>query len=206
MNLMTFRPILAPLVGAAICFAVSPRPGAAGRGALLEQFVAKAVSVSSSESAGPVEIYIERWSTDEELDRLREPIMQGDAGRLLPLLQEQKRRAGVVLMPGVGAHGARVRTRTPKNLLFAREIETPTGRRLIVASDEHLGLGESRLDARKEVREFNLMDIRFGPDGTGVGKVAAAGDVGFDPATKVFELKNYATRPARLVDVKSEKR
>jgi hypothetical protein len=184
---------------------LSPRPGVAGRGALLEQFLAKAVSVSSSESAGPVEIYIERWSTDEELESLREAIMHGDAGRLLPQLQQQKRRAGVVLMPGVGAHGARVRTRTPKNLLFANEIDTPTGRRVIVASDEHLGLGEPRLDARKEVREFNLMDIRFGPDGTGVGKVAAASEVEFNPASKVLELKNYAMQPARLVDVRSEK-
>jgi hypothetical protein len=205
MNSMNFRPILAPLLGAAICFTLSPRPGAAGRGALLEQFLAKAVSVSSSESAGPVEIYIERWSTDEELESLREAIMHGDAGTLLPVLQQQKRRAGVVLMPGVGAHGARARTRTPKNLLFARAIETPTGRRVIVASAVHLGLGEPRLDARKEVSEFNLMDIRFGPDGTGVAKVAAADDVGFNPATKVFEVKNYATQPARLVDVRSEK-
>jgi hypothetical protein len=205
MNAMNFRPILAPLLGAAICFTLSPRPDAAGRGSVLEQFLAKAVSVSSSENAGPVGIYIERWSTDEELDSLRGTIMSGDAGRLLPLLQQQKRRAGVVLMPGVGGHGARVRTPTPKNLLFARTIDTPTGRRLIVASDEHLGLGEPRLEARKEVSEFNLMDIRFGPDGKGVAKVAGPGDVVFDPVTKVLELKNYATQPARLIDVRSEK-
>ena len=55
------------------------------------------------------------------------------------------------------AHGTRTRTRTPKNLLFAREINTSSGRRVILASDEHLGLGESQLDARKERYEFSVI-------------------------------------------------
>jgi hypothetical protein len=76
---------------------------------------------------------------------------------------------------------------------------------VILAFDERLGLGESRLDARKEIYEFSLMDIRFGPDGTGVGKVAAAGDVVYNPETKGLELKDYDTKPARLINVKSVK-
>ena len=111
---------------------------------------------------------------------------------------------GVVLLPGVQGRGARVRERTPKNIIFAREINTPWGRRVIVASDQRLGLGEPQLEARKEAREFTVMDIRFGPDGTGIGKVANAADVAYDPATKSLEVKAYASRPARLVDVKSE--
>src|SRR3982750_2242937 len=95
--------------------------------------------------------------------------------------------------------------RTPKNFQFAREIVTPAGRQVILASDERLGLGESRLDARKEIYEFTLMDIRFGPDGTGVGKLAAAGDVVYNPETKLLELKDYAAKPVRLVSVKSTK-
>jgi hypothetical protein len=64
-------------------------------------------------------------------------------------------------------------------------------------------LGESRLEARKEVYEFSLMDIRFGPDGTGIGKVAAAGDVVYNAKTKTLELKDYDTKPARIVNVRS---
>ena len=128
-----------------------------------------------------------------------------DPGELLAVLEGQRLRAGVLLMPGVQAHGERVRTRTPKNFQFAREIITPTGRQVILASDERLGLGESRLDARKEIYEFSLMDIRFGPDGTGLGKVAAAADVVYNPETKTLELKDYDTKPARLINVKSAK-
>jgi hypothetical protein len=76
---------------------------------------------------------------------------------------------------------------------------------VIVATDERLGLGESQLEARKEVYEFNVLDIRFGPDGTGVGKVASTTGVVYDPATKTLGVRDYATQPARLIDVRSEK-
>ena len=98
-----------------------------------------------------------------------------------------------------------MRSRTPKNFQFAREIITPNGRQVILASDERLGLGETQLDARKEIYEFSLMDIRFGPDGKGVAKVATARDVVYNPKTKTLELKDYDKRPVRLVNVKSAK-
>jgi hypothetical protein len=169
------------------------------------QFVARAVSVSSPEDVGRIDIYVERWSTDDELDKLRGTIEKGGPDEVLTVLERQRFRAAVVLMPGVQGHGERVRSRTPKNFQFAREIITPAGRQVILVSDERLGLGESQLDARKEITEFSLLDIRFGPDGTGVAKVAGAGDVVYNPETKTLELKDYDKKPARLVNVKSAK-
>src|SRR3954462_13972060 len=204
MNKITLRGI-ATLVAAVSCLATTSDVGAAGRTEFAARFVAKAISVSGPEEAGHIEIYVERWSTDEALDKLLGMHTKGKPGDLLTVLEEQRVRAGVVLMPGVQGHGERVRMRTPKNLQFAREIVTPAGRQLILASDERLGLGETQLEARKEIYEFSLMDIRFGPDGTGVAKVAAAGDVVYNPETKILELKDYATMPVRLVNVKSAK-
>jgi len=205
----SLRRILTPLFGAALCLAATPHTGAVQRSAILEQFVerfvARATSASGAEDAGRIDIYIQRWSTDKELDSLRGTLTEGAPDKLLPVLQNLQRRAGVILMPGVQGLGARSRTRTPHNLLFAREVVTPTGRRVIAASDERLGLGESRRDGRRSFEEFNLMDIRFGPDGTGVGKLATAADVAYSPATKILEVKNYATQPVRLIDVRSEK-
>ena len=194
------------LVGAVVGLAMTSNVDAARRTEFAARFVARAISVSSPEDVGPIDIYVERWSTDDELDELLKTLKEGKRGKLLGVLEREPLRAGVLLMPGVQAHGDRARTRTPKNLKFAREIITPAGRQVILASDEHLGLGESRLDARKERYEFSLMDIRFGPDGTGVGKVAAAGDVVYNPKTKAIELKNYGTKPVRLVNVKSANR
>ena len=205
----SLRRILTPLFGAAICLAAMPHTGAVQRSAILEQlverFVARAASASGAEDAGRIDIYIQRWSTDNELDSLRGTVTEGAPDKLLPVLQNLQRRAGVILMPGVQGLGARSRTRTPRNLRFAREVVTATGRRVIAASDEHLGLGESRRDGRRSFEEFTLMDIRFGPDGTGVGKLATAADVAYSPATKILEVKNYATQPVRLIDVRSEK-
>ncbi|TMA19797.1 MAG: hypothetical protein E6J85_11265 [Deltaproteobacteria bacterium] len=163
----------------------------------------RSISVSGDEDTGPIEIYLERWSTDEELDKVLGTLAESGPGELLDVLERQRVPAGVMLLPGVQGHGERVRTPTPKRIQFAREIVTPAGRQVILASDERLGVGESQLDARKKIYEFTLMDIRFGPDGTGVGKIAAAGDVVYNPETKILELKDYDTKPVRLTNVKS---
>jgi hypothetical protein len=194
-------PIATLIVGAVLCVAMTAGRAAAERTEFPARFAARAVS--GPEDAGPIDIYVERWSTDGERDELLGALDAGRRGELLTVLERQRRRAGVLLMPGVQAHGERTRTRTPKNLKYAREIVTPAGRQVILASDQHLGLGESRLEARKEVYEFSLMDIRFGPDGTGIGKVAAAGDVVYNAKTKTLELKDYDTKPARIVNVRS---
>jgi len=197
---------IATLVGTVSCLSMTSHVGAAARTEFPARFVARAISVSGPEGAGRIDIYVERWSTDEEVEKLLETLDEDGPGELFTVLERQRVRAGVVLMPGVQGHGERVRTRTPKNLQFAREIVTPGGRQVILASNERLGLGESRLDARKEIYQFTLMDIRFGPDGTGVGKIATAGDVVYNPETRLLELKDYEAKPVRLVDVKSARR
>jgi hypothetical protein len=202
---MIFQRIVAPLVVAAVCMTLMPSARAAPTVSLVEQFAAQAVSVSGSERAGRIDIYIEQWSSDPELERLREPLQRGDIVKLLSLLQQHRRRVGVILMPGVQLHGGRSRTRTPRNLLFARAVTTPAGRQVIAIADEHLGLGEPPLEARKSRSEFNLLDIRFGPDGNGIGKVVSAESVAFNPRTGMLEVKDYTTHPARLVDVRTEK-
>jgi hypothetical protein len=183
--------------------AVTNHPRATERTGFPAHLVARSIGMSGSEDTGRIEIYVERWSTDAELDELLGTLEKGGPGELLDVLERQRVRAAVVLMPGVQGHGERVRTRTPKNFQFAREIVTPAGRQVILASDERLGLGESQLEARKEIYQFTLMDIRFGSDGTGIGKVAAAGDVVYNPETKILELKDYEAQPVRLVHVKS---
>jgi len=98
-----------------------------------------------------------------------------------------------------------VRTRTPKNVLFAREVVTKAGRQLVFATDQHIGVGEPRIYARAELQEFNLLDIRIGPDGKGIGKLAVATDVAYNKQTNTFELANYGKQPVRLIDVRAEK-
>lgn len=208
-----YHRIVSPLVGLALCMALMPGMKGAAHTAtpagpttnLAEQFAADAVSVPGGERAGRIQIYISQWSSDAEVQRLGEALKHADGESLLSMLHAEQRRAGVLLMPGIQAHGTRSRTPIPRNLLFARQIITPSGRQIIAIAGEHLGLGEPPLDAHKSVPEFNLLDIRFGPDGSGVGKIVSSAGISFSPKTGLVEVKDFATQPTRLVDVRGQK-
>jgi len=220
MSFVSLRSIVAPLAGAAICLALSPRPGATVKDPTVARFVARALTVSDAKDSGPIEILIQRWSTDDDLENLRAALLAHGAA-----FQRARPEAGVVMMPGVQNLGARVLARRTLPIQFAREIQTPAGRQVVIATDQHLGFGES--PARTQVviatdqhpdsgektdnvplpePEFTLLDIRFGPDGNGVGKLAPAAKVAYNPAKKIFEIQNYAAQPVRLSEVKSSTR
>jgi len=193
-----------PLLGAAVSMAFLFQGKVAGHSDFVIHLAAQAVDVASSENAGRIDILIQKWSTDDDLQRMRDAVPRRDQLELLSLLHHTQRRVGIILMPGVQGHGARARLRTPRNLLFARQVITPSGRRIVAASDEHLGLCEPAIDARRSVSEFNLIDIRLDPVGTGIGKVAVAEDLSFSADVGSLELKDYRKRPARLIDVREE--
>ena len=206
MSRLSVRPILAIAFAAAVCLAVSPRPDAAGTAAVIEHFVARAPSESNPAAPGSrIEIMIERWSTDEERDNLRETLLQRGPDALLSALQKVlKRPAGVVVIPGIPGAGARVRTRQARNVLFVRDIETQKGRQVIIATDQYLAFGEPTKSWSSDY-EFTLIDIRFGPDGKGVGKLALAANAVYNKDTKLIEVDNYSAEPVRLIEVRSEK-
>jgi len=179
-------------------------PDAATMGAVIERFVARAPSESDPGGTSRIEILIQRWSTDEERDNLCETLLQEGPDALLPALQRVLRRpAGVVVIPGIPGAGARVRTRQARNVLFARDLETPKGRQVIIVTDQYLAFGEPTKDWPSDY-QFTLLDIRFGPDGTGTGKLAPPAKVVYNKETKIIELDNYVAQPVRLIGVRSE--
>jgi hypothetical protein len=124
---------------------------------------------------------------------------------LLAALQLVQRRAGFVLSPGIQGTGSRARLRRSRNIQFAHEIKTTTGRQVVVATDQHLGFGEPRSMARTEHdQEFTLIDIRFGANGIGTGKIATGTKIAYNAEKKIIELENFGKLPERLTGVKSE--
>ena len=195
--------IVAPLVAGAVCMAAVPDLDGLRQVKFVEQLVADAVAVDGTEHAGRIQILIEEWSSDAEVAQLHDAIERADTAALLASLQHQHRRVGIILLPGVQGRGARARMQTPHHLLFAREVKTASGRQVIAIADERLGLGEPAVEARKSIKEFNLLDIRFPVNSSGVGKVATAENVAFSPATGLLEARDYAKQPPRLLDVKT---
>ena len=187
------------------CLASSPRPEAASGGGVSERFVGRAPSDSDPAGSSYIEIVIQRWSTDDERESLCGTLVKDGPGALLAAVHRVLQRpAGVVLIPGIPGAGARVRTRQARNVVFARDVGTPEGRQVIVATDQYLAFGEPTLNWPSDY-EFTLLDIRFGADGTGVGKLARPGKVVYNTATKIIEIDDYAAQPVRLTDVRSEK-
>src|SRR3954451_23513115 len=138
MNLESLRPILAPVIGAAICFGVS-QSGAALKDPTVAQFAARAVSVPDTKDMGPVEIRITRWSTDRDLQDLRAALNdKNPSSMVLPAFRRAQPEAGIVMMPGMQGGGDRVRARWALTVEFARQIDTPSGRQIVIATDHHL--------------------------------------------------------------------
>ena len=201
----SLRPVLTALVAVAACIAVSPRTDAAATPAPVERFDARAQSLSDpGAAAGPISIMIQQWSTDAEFDNLREMLIQGGPDALLPALQKVWRPNGLVLIPGIQGAGARARTPRPKEVRFARETRTAAGRQVIVATDQALAFGEPTKTWPSDY-EFTLLDIRFGLDGKGIGKIATPDKVVYNKETHTIELENFASQPVRLKDVRSDK-
>jgi hypothetical protein len=224
MKVVSLRAALAGVCVAAVCLAIGPRPNAAQeqparRGTLpegypqpaskpttspvLAHFAAKAPFEGDSGTPSRIDIMIERWSTDKELEDMHGALAKNGANALLPTLQGMIRRTGVVLIPGVQGAGARSRLRRPFNVYFARQIETPKGRQVVLGADHYLAFGQRTAEWPSDF-EFSLVDIRLGPDGSGVGKVARAGNVVYNKAAKTIELGDYSKLPAQLTEVKSE--
>jgi hypothetical protein len=123
------------------------------------------------------------------------------------------------MMPGMQGLGERVRLRWALTFQYARQIDTPSGRQVVIATDHHFKFGEppaervsyAPTDAPAETGtladpprtpEFTLLDIRFGPDGKGIGKIASAEKVAYNAAKKTFEIDNFTAQPTRLSAVK----
>lgn len=205
MHRLTVRTVLAITLVAAAWLASTPRLEAASTGAVIERFIARAPSDSDPAGASYIEIVIQRWSTDNERDDMGGTLLKSGPTALLGVVQKVLQRpVGVVVIPGIPGAGARVRTRQARNVVFARNVDTPKGRQVIIATDQYLAFGEPTLNWSSDY-EFTLLDIRFGADGTGVGKLARPGKLIYNEDTKLIEIDDYAAQPVRLTEVRSEK-
>lgn len=172
------------------------RPASAEEKALL-QLHAFAVDLSGSRSAraGTLEIVIERWSTDEERDRLRETLMERGADGLLSALQKVKPRAGYI----------RTSSSLGWDIHYARERPIGDGgRRVIIATDRPLSFWELRNRPRSVDYEFTLAEIRLNQDGKGEGKLAKAAKISWNRTTSTIEIEDYGIEPVRLTEVRVE--
>jgi hypothetical protein len=173
---------------------IAPRASAADRAVLRLRAFAVNMSGVGPATAGVLDVAIERWSTDEERDRLHTALVQGGQQSLLSALQKLK-RAGYIRSPndiGWPIH-------------YARQSPTPDGgRRIVLATDRPMGFWEIMNRPRSAEYEFTLAEIRVGKDGKGEGKVVTPAKVTWNRERGAIEITNYGTEPVRLTQVTVE--
>jgi len=152
--------------------------------------------------AGPVDIVIERWSSDDDYERVMKPMLKGGPAAVLAVLEKVRVRAGYVLTPGIQNTGARALLRRTWSIEFARQIKTKEGRRIIVASRDHLPIGEFPTDVALGVAHgVDVLEFHFDKHGQGVRKLSSSEKIAFDKSTKLIGITKFDAEPVRLADV-----
>jgi len=183
--------------------AVAAGAGLASSGAALaakpvEELRAFAVNMSNISSgaganAGPVDITIDRWTTDAERDRLVGVVKEKGAEGLLSAIRKMDE---IGRIQSGGSLGYPLR--------FAREVPlSGGGRRIIIGTDRRMSFLEMREQPRSVDYPFVVMDIRLNADGKGVGKLMPLAKINTD-VDHIVEIENYASEPVRLTSVESK--
>lgn len=141
---------------------------------------------------GTIDIVIERWSTDQERDRLRAVLMEKGSSALLSALQDVEPRAGFI----------RASTGLGWDIHFARQQPLPDGgRRVVIVTDRPMGFWELWQRPRSVDYEFTVAEVRL-RDGKGEGRLATAARVTWNDVLRTVEIENYDQVPVRLTAVR----
>jgi hypothetical protein len=158
-----------------------------------------AVNLSGVGRARPttLEIVIERWSTEEEKDKLLTTLIERGEDKLLDMVQDIKPRAGFI----------RTTQSLGWDISFAKAFPRASGGfRLVFVTDRPMGFYELRNSTRSRDYEFMVCEIRIGKDGKGEGKLAAGTKITYDKDKKQVEIENYGQEPVRLTTVSVDKK
>jgi hypothetical protein len=139
---------------------------------------------------GAVEIVVNRWSTDQELDRLLAVLLEKGPEKLLDALQDTP-RVGYIRTPDGIDYDLNISRRTPGEDGGER-IEVVTGRdfRFWGAINQQGSIDYS----------FAAIELRINRDGQGEGRMSIATKI----MGKALALEEYAMQPVSLQKVRRE--
>ncbi|MGD8895298.1 MAG: hypothetical protein PVJ73_04605 [Acidobacteriota bacterium] len=159
-----------------------------------EHYQALAVNMSNVELGAPtpVDIVIERWSTDAEKARIVEAFQKGQE-ELLSTIQKIRPRVGYIARPG----------HTGWDLGYANRVRGEDGGwQIVVLTDRRMGFRELAEQPRSVDYPFTLIEMHVDDDGFGEGRASVATKITWDAENRTLELENYTSDPVRLQNVK----
>jgi hypothetical protein len=159
----------------------------------VEQFQARAVSLGTANSQ-PIEIAVERWSTDAEQEMLLKTLRDSGRENLANALMKVQPRVGYMRAPFWPAE-----VKGDLDLFYARENPTSDGGRdVVLATSRHVTFDKAANQTRSTQYEVTVIEIRLDKDGKGEGKMVPAAKVTWDAAGKKIEIENYSELPVYL--------
>ena len=169
-------------------------PSAQSNLAQAERFSAFAIDISTMTSrarTSPVDIVINRWSTDAERDQLLAILQTKGQAALLAAVQKLP-AIGYINTPGSLRY----------DLHFARQTpDAEGGRSVFLLTDRYIGGWEASYRPRTIDYPFTLVNLQVDKAGNGEGKATI-----YTKITQLkdgtIELENFANQPVMLNQVK----
>jgi hypothetical protein len=159
-----------------------------------ERYTANAINMNRG-AAGPIEIVVNRWSTDGQRDQLMAVMMSKGPEKLLDALQDMPRMGYIRTPDSVGW-----------DIHFARKIPGKDGgERVVLLTDRRIGFWEAANRPRSIDYPFTHIELRLNRDGEGEGKMSIATKVIYDKKDNMISLENFQTSPVLLNNIRREK-
>lgn len=172
-------------------------PSAQSNMAKAERFSAFAIDISTlsnSARTSPVDIVINRWSTDAERDQLLAVLQDKGQDALLAAVQKLP-AVGYINTPGALRY----------DLHFARQTaEAEGGRSVFLMTDRYIGGWEASYRPRTIDYPFTLVNLKVDKAGNGDGKATIYTKI-TQAKDGTIELENFANQPVMLNQVKRVK-
>jgi hypothetical protein len=172
---------------------LSPRLVAAQDGPVTIEAVAVSLGGPTMRSGtAQVTLRIDRWSTDADLAKLKDAVVEKGDDALLSALQRTKPVGTLSTNGGLGW-----------DIHYAQRVALPGGGwRIAFATDRPMGFGERVSGTRSRDYEYLLGEIRVGADGKGEGKLVPRASVMYDTENETLTIENYDSVPVRLSNVR----
>lgn len=159
-----------------------------------ERFTATAVDMDRGTTT-PIQIVIDRWSSDAQRARLLDVLTKEGPAKLLDAVQDQ---------PKVGY----IRTSTSLGWDLRYSHRTPGedgGENIVVVTDRPVRFWETVTQSRTLDYPFTVIELHLNNQGEGEGMLSVASKITRDKKTGDVVIENWGTQPERLTQVKVER-
>jgi hypothetical protein len=197
----TVRTIVAALAGLALASTPAiaqrahndlPDSAPSARDRVPVRFTALAVAQGGRTSTLPVEILVQRWSTDKERDSTLDALTEKGSRQFLATLSKLP-RVGSFSTPGSVGYDIRL----------ARHVIVPgSGEKITLITDRPMSFFESANQTRSSEYPFTVISLSVKPDGSGTGSVTLATKITMDHDTNTIVMENYDIQPVQLTGVR----